>query len=254
MELKGKKVLITGGSAGLGLESARQFLAAGANVIICGRSQSKLDKAKQLLPGVTAIVCDVSDPDQIVKLYQQVKDLGGIEILYNNAGVVTAPLSLAKTNNQHFIDASYEMNVNYLSVIRLNNLFLDMLKEKKESAIIITTSVLSYLPAVLAPTYSATKAALRFYTEVLRKHLAIAGSGLKVFELLPPLVETDMTAGVNEKKMSVGDVVSALVNAIAKDQYTIRVGPTRILYMLNRLFPNKAFSLLNKARNYKLLQ
>lgn len=254
MELKGKKVLITGGSAGLGFESAKQFMAAGATVIICGRSQPRLDKAKSLLPGVTGIVCDVSDPDQIIKLREQIKELGGIDILYNNAGVGTSPLSLAKTNDQHFLDASYEMNVNYLGVIRLNNLFMDMLKEKREAAIINTTSVLSYLPAILAPTYSATKAALRFYTESLRKHLEIAGTNIKVFELLPPLVETDMTAGLNEKKMSAEEVVKTLVKAIAKDQYTVRVGPTKVLYLLNRLFPAKAFNLLNKERNYRLLQ
>ncbi|MFA6083579.1 SDR family oxidoreductase [Mucilaginibacter sp.] len=254
MELKGKKVLITGGSAGIGFEAAKQFVAAGASVIICGRSKAKLENAKLSLPGVTAIACDVSDPDQVLKLYQQVQELGGIDILYNNAGVATLPLSLAKSNNQHFIDASYEMNINYLSVIRINNLFLDMLKEKKEAAIINTTSVLSYLPAILAPTYSATKAALRFYTEALRKHLEIAGTNVKVFELLPPLVGTDMTASLNEKKMSVSDVIIALVEAIGKDQYTVRVGATKVLYILNRFFPNKAFNLLNKERNFELFR
>jgi uncharacterized oxidoreductase len=254
MKLHGSKVLITGGSAGLGLESARQFLSAGASVIICGRNQAKLEEAKKLLPSLTVINCDISNPDQIIKMHRQIQNLGGINILYNNAGVGSQPLSLATANDLHYTNAAYEMDVNYLGVIRLNNLFMDMLKANQEAAIINTTSVLSYLPAILAPTYSATKTALRFYTESLRKHLEIAGSSVKVFELLPPLVETEMTAGLEEKKMSAKDVVKALINAVSNDQYTVRVGPTKVLYILYRFFPKFAFNFLNKKRNYKLLQ
>jgi uncharacterized oxidoreductase len=254
MELKGKTVLITGGTSGLGLESAKQFLEGGANVIICGRNQKKLDNAKKLLPSVMAINCDVSDAEQIKVLYKQITELGGIDILYNNAGVGTQPLNLAVANEQHYTDAVYEMNVNYLGVIRLNNLFMDMLKSRRSAAIINTTSVLSYLPAVLAPTYSATKAALRFYTESLRKHFEIIGSSVKVFELLPPLVETDMTEGLDQKKMTTHDVIKVLVAAIAKDQYTVRVGPTKVLYMINRFFPKFAFNFLNKPENFGLLK
>lgn len=254
MELKNKTVLITGGSSGLGLESAKQFIAAGARVIICGRNQSKLDQAKKLLPSVIAINCDVSDPEQIKLLYKEITELGGIDILYNNAGVGTQPLNMAIANEQHYADATYEMNVNYLGVIRLTNLFVEMLKSRKTAAIINTTSILSYLPAVLAPTYSATKAALRFYTESLRKHFEIIGSSVKVFELLPPLVETEMTAGLDEKKMTTSDVIKTLITAISKNQYTVRVGPTKLLYKINRFFPKFAFNLLNKPENFKLLQ
>ncbi|MFA6083556.1 SDR family oxidoreductase [Mucilaginibacter sp.] len=254
MELRGKTVLITGGAAGIGYESAKQFSAAGARVIICGRNQSKLDKAKSNLPGIITIKCDVSDQNEIKELYKQVLELGGIDILYNNAGVGSAPLNLGVANEQHYTDAVNEMNINYLGVIRLNNLFMDMLKAKKDAAIIVTTSVLSYLPAILAPTYSATKAALRFYTESLRKHLEILGSSVKVFELLPPLVETEMTAGINEKKMSTEDLIHILMAGIKKNQFTIRAGNTKLLYKINRLFPNFAFNFLNKPRNFRLLR
>lgn len=254
MELKGKKVLITGGAAGIGYEAAKQFLAAGASVIICGRNQSRLDKAKMTLPGVTAIRCDVSDENEIKELYKQVSALGGIDILYNNAGVGSTPLNMGMTDERHYADATYEMDINYLGVIRLNNLFMDMLKSRPEAAIINTTSVLSYVPAILAPTYSATKAALRFYTESLRKHLEILGSRVKVFELLPPLVETEMTAALNEKKITTEVLINALVSAIAKNQFTVRVGNTKLLYTMSRFFPKFAFNLLNKPKNFGLLQ
>jgi len=254
MKIVGKTVLITGGASGIGLEAAKQFLANGASVIITGRNQAKLDEAKKLYPAITAIKSDVSDAGDAQRLFNQIQQLGGIDILYNNAGVLTDPISLGVANNQHFEDAAYEMNVNYLAVIRLNNLFLDMLKSRKDSAIINTTSILSYVPALLESTYSASKVALQFYTITLRKHLQILNSNLKVFELLPPVVATEMTAARKDKKITTEDLVKALISGLKKDQLTIRVGDSKALYILNRLFPKMAFALVNPKKNYRLLQ
>ncbi len=249
MQLKGKTVLITGGASGIGLEAAKQFLTNGASVIITGRNQAKLDDARKLYPAIMAIKSDVSDAGDAQKLLNQVQQLGGIDILYNNAGVLTDPINLGIANDRHFEDAAYEMNVNYLGVIRLNNLFMDMLKSRKESAIINTTSILSYVPSLLEATYSASKVALRFYTETLRKHLQILNSNVKVFELLPPVVATEMTAERNGKKMTSENLVKALISGLKKDQFTIRVGDTKALYIVNRLFPKLAFGLVNPKQS-----
>jgi uncharacterized oxidoreductase len=254
MQLKGKTVLITGGAAGIGLESAKQFLANGAKVIITGRNQAKLDAAKKLYPALTAIKSDVANTDDAQLLFRQVKELGGIDVLYNNAGVLSSPLNLGVANDKHFEEAEYEMNINYLGVIRLNNLFIEMLKSRKEAAIINTTSILSYVPSLLAPTYSATKAALRFYTESLRKHLQILKSNVKVFELLPPVVATDLSAGFDSKAMTTGDLVKGLITGIKKDQFTIRVGDTKLIYIFNRLFPKMAFDIVNPIKKRMKLQ
>src|SRR5207244_2626426 len=111
---------------------------------------------------------------------------------------------------------------------------------RKESAIINTTSILSYVPSALEATYSASKAALRFYTETLRKHLEVLNSNVKVFELLPPVVATDMTAARNDKKITAEKVVKTLIAALKKEQFTIRVGDTKLLYIVNRFFPKTA--------------
>ncbi|SHM71339.1 SDR family oxidoreductase [Mucilaginibacter sp. OK098] len=253
MQLKGKTVLITGGASGIGLESAKQFLANGASVIITGRNQEKLDEAMRLYPAITAIKSDVSDAGDAQKLFNQVQQLGGIDILYNNAGVLTDPINLGTANGQHFEDAAYEMNVNYLGVIRLNNLFMDMLKSRKESAIINTTSLLSYVPSLLEATYAASKVALQFYTKSLRKHLQILNSSVKIFELLPPLVATEMTTDMNGKKMTTADMVKAFIAGLEKDQLTIRIGDTKTVYILNRLFPKMTFGLINPKKSYKVI-
>jgi short-subunit dehydrogenase involved in D-alanine esterification of teichoic acids len=253
MEIQGKTILITGGSAGIGLEAARQFLAGGANVIITGRDQSKLDKAKKLYPALTAIKSDVGNAGNAQLLFNQIKELGGIDILYNNAGVLSVSTNMGVANDKHAEEAEHEMNVNYFGVIRLNNLFMDMLKSRKESAIINTTSILSYVPSTLEATYSASKVALRFYTETLRKHLEVLNSHVKVFELLPPLVATDMTAERNDRKITAEKLVKALITGLKKDQFTIRVGDTKLVYIINRLFPKIAFGLVNTKKHVKQL-
>jgi len=249
MELKGKTILITGGTAGIGLEAAKQFLAHDAKVIITGRNQSKLDQAKKLYPALIAIKSDVANASDAQLLFDQTKELGGIDILYNNAGVLSASTNMGVATDRHSNEAEHEMNVNYFGVIRLNNLFMEMLKSRKESAIINTTSILSYVPSALEATYSASKVALRFYTETLRKHLEVLNSHVKVFELLPPLVATDMTAGRNDKKITPEKVVKTLIASLRKNQFTVRVGDTKLVYLVNRLFPKTAFNLINSKKS-----
>ena len=253
MQLKGKTILITGGASGIGLEAARQFLANGANVIITGRNQGKLDEAKKMYPAITAIKSDISDAGDAQKLFEQVKQLGGIDILYNNAGVLTAPFNLGIANGQHFEDAAYEINVNYLAVIRLNNLFIDMLKSRQESAIINTTSILSFVPSLLEATYAASKAALQFYTKSLREHLQVLNSSIMVFELIPPLVATEMAANIEGKRITTEALVKAFITGLQKDQLTIRVGDTKLAYILNRFFPKLTFGLVNPKKSYKVI-
>lgn len=253
MDLKNKTILITGGGSGIGLEAARQFLQVGAKVIITGRNKSKLDDARRLYPTLIAIQSDASKEDDANDLYKQVEGLDGIDILYHNAGVGVPPLNLGVPNNNHLKGAIYEMEVNYFGVIRLNNLFMDMLKSRKEAAIIHTTSILSIVPSVIEATYSSSKTALAFYVQSLRKHLQIINSGLKIFELLPPLVDTDMVADRDDKKISPDRLISGLINGLEKDRYTVRIGDSNLIYLLNRLLPKVAFGLINVKKYNKLL-
>jgi uncharacterized oxidoreductase len=253
MELKAKTILITGGTAGIGLEAAKQFLANGAKVIITGRDQLKLDKAKKLYPALIAIKSDVANGGDAQSLFNEIKKLGGIDILYNNAGVLSISANMGVPSDSHLKQAEYEMNINYFGVIRLNNLFMDLLKSRKEGAIINTTSLLAYVPSAIEATYSASKVALRFYTETLRKHLEVLNSNVKVFELLPPVVKTEMTATRNDKKITPEKLVKSLIAGLKNNQFTIRVGDTKLLYIVNRLSPKIAFGLVNSKLNTKQL-
>lgn len=253
MNLQGKTVLITGGGSGIGLEAAKQFLVSGAKVIITGRNQAKLDAAKSLYPSITAINSDVASAEDAQALFAQVKAMGGIDILYNNAGVISKPLNLGTTSAQHFEDATNEININYLAVVRLNDLFMDMLKSRLEAAIINTTSIVSYQAINLAPTYSASKAAARFYTDALREHLSLIDSHVKVFEIAPPAVATEMADGLDAKLMSPEKLVNALIAGLKADNYRIRAGDAKAIYYLSRFLPHLAYKLVNTTQNNKAL-
>ena len=121
MNLKDKTILITGGASGIGLEAAKQFLALGNKVIITGRNQTKLDAVKKQFSEIMVIQSDAAKEKDAVALYEKVNALGGIDILYNNAGVGVHPMNLGIANEKHLEGAAYEMEVNYLGVIRLNN-------------------------------------------------------------------------------------------------------------------------------------
>ena len=254
MNLKGKTILITGGASGIGLEAAKQFLAIGAKVIITGRTQSKLDAVKKAFPSIITIHSDAGKEADAQSLFDRIKELGGIDILYNNAGVLVPPSNLGIASGKHLEGAAYEMDVNYLGVIRLNNLFLDMLKSRNEAAIINTTSILSLAPSLIEATYSSSKTALAFYTKSLREHLRIIGSKVKIFELIPPLVATEMTAERNDKKISPEDMVRGLIHGLSKDHYTIRVGDAKIFNLVNRFFPKIGFKLVNPKKSHELLK
>lgn len=254
MELKGKTILITGGTAGIGLEATKQFLGAGCKVIVTGRNQAKLDEAKSKYPSITAIKSDAANVEDGQSLYAQVKDLGGIDIIYNNAGIMGGADNLGIASDKHYEKAAAEININYLGVIRLNNIFMEMLKSRKEAAIINTSSFLSYLPINSSPTYCASKAAVRFYTVSLREHLKIIKSNVKVFELLPPVVATEMTESYKDvKRMPPEDLIKGLISGIRNDKYTIRLGLTKVIYFVHRFFPSLAHKILNPAKSNEVL-
>lgn len=254
MNIQGKTILITGGASGIGLEAAKQFLAIGAKVIITGRNQAKLDAVKKAYPAITVIQSDVANNEDAKFLFSKVKELGGIDILYNNAAVLVPPSNLGIANDKHTDGAAYEIEVNYLGVVRLNNLFMNMLQSRKEAAIINTTSILSQAPSLLEATYSSSKTALAFYTISLREHLKIMGSNIKIFELIPPLVATQMTTDRNDKKISVEEMVKGLITGLEKEHYTIRVGDAKLFNLINRLFPKTAYKLINPKKSYQLLK
>jgi uncharacterized oxidoreductase len=131
MELRGKTILIIGGSAGIGLALAQQLCQKGNKVIIAGRDEDKLKNAIKSLPTGNYEVADVTSADDVQHLQASIaKKYEGLHILINNAE--KGNVYNLEDGSDHFAKASAEIMTNYLGIIRLLDLFLPLLKRVPE--------------------------------------------------------------------------------------------------------------------------
>jgi len=243
MKTTANTILITGGSAGIGLEMARQFVKSGNKVIITGRDEARLNKAAAELGNVTAIPFDVSSAENVESLVSLIKtEFPDLNVLINNAGRA-AVHNLTDANGTYDIAAA-EMNTNYLSVVRLTEKLLPLLKTQKEAAVVNVSSIVAFVPTQHLPTYSASKAALHSYTKSLR--LALESTPVKVFELMPPLVNTELSAEIGgENGIAPSVLVDDLVAALGSDRFEIRTGQTEDVYNFYLADPAQALLAMN---------
>ena len=156
-KLDGKVAVITGGSTGIGLAAAQEFVAQGAHVFITGRRQNELDKAVKLIGrNVTAVRGDAARLEDLDRLYQTVeRDKGRIDVLVANAGIGELAAT-AEATPEHF-DKIFAVNVRgvYFTVQKALNLIRD------GGSIVLVASVAQYAGIPGFSVYSATKAAVR---------------------------------------------------------------------------------------------
>src|SRR5579859_1930168 len=194
MKLKGRTILITGGSAGIGLAFALKFKELGNEVIVTGRRKVVLDEVKAKHPTLHTIQSDVADPAQIAALASRVKaEFPRLDVLMNNAGIMLYKNLKAPAADLTGLMA--EMNINVGGVVGTTSALIDVLTGNK-GTVINVSSGLAFVPLPAAPIYSATKAAIHSYTQSLRFQLE--ETGVEVIELMPPAVKTDMTASLQE--------------------------------------------------------
>jgi uncharacterized oxidoreductase len=253
MKVSQNTVLITGGSAGIGFEIAKLLSENGNKVIITGRNKDRLDKAAAQLHNVTAIVSDVSKADEVNKLVERLyADFPGLNMVINNAGHALLYDATAPGSNT-FDKAGEEMFTNYLSVIRLNEKLLPLLKKQPDAAIVNVSSIVAFVPGSLIG-YSASKAALHSYTQSLRLALEDTSS-IKVFELMPPLVDTEFSKEIGGKNgISPKVVAEEFFKALQADEYEIQVGQTAELFKLFRSSPAEALKVMNSRRKQVQLE
>ncbi|CAM4091294.1 uncharacterized oxidoreductase [Pedobacter westerhofensis] len=243
MDIQNKKTLITGGGSGIGFSIAKAFSEAGAEVILVGRNEERLKISAASLKNATYIAADVGNTDDVQRLVETVTRDGGIDILINNAGV--ANYLPALLGDDYHEKAKEEMDINFFAVLNLINKFLPVLKQREAAAIINLESILVYAPSINASTYSASKAALRSYSQSLRMQLEKESINIKIFEVFPPLVDTDMTAGLDIVKIAPEVVANDLVAAVLTDEFYIRSGMTENIYQAMLASPENAVLLMN---------
>lgn len=226
MKTTNNTVFISGGSAGIGLEIAKSFSEKGNKVIINGRNQERLDKALEQLENAVAIQGDLSVESERIRIANElVQNHPELNIVINNAGEAYY-YNLADNFNSYEL-AKKEINTNYLTIIHFTELLLSHLLQK-DSAVINVTSIASLVSYAPVPTYAASKAALRSYTQSLRN--ALTETSVKVFEVLPPLVNTSFSAEIGgENGIPPKEVADELLTALEQNQFDVPVGQTKVV-------------------------
>jgi uncharacterized oxidoreductase len=236
MKLTGNTILITGGSAGIGLALALKLVELGNEVIITGRNQDKLDAIGKEHPKLKTIRSDAADPKATASLAREMKDkFPKLNVLVNNAGVMTYR-NLGATDDLTTLTS--EIDINLAGPIRLVSAMIEQLKANK-GTIINVSSGLAFAPLQAAPIYCATKAAMHSYTITLRQQLA--DHGVEVIELMPPAVKTELAPipeGANVKVITTDVLVDATIKALEKGKLEIRPGQANQLRFMSRLAPN----------------
>lgn len=181
--------LITGGSRGLGLLLAHEYLRRGARVAICARDAAELERAKIRLDGegrpVLALPCDLRDPAEVRELVAAVRQhFGRIDTLVNNAGVIQVGPA------EHMTAADYEqaLAVHFWGPLHATHAVLPEMRARGSGRIVNVASIAGRFPVPHLLPYSASKAALATWSEGLRAELA--KDGVSVTTVCPALMRT----------------------------------------------------------------
>ncbi|MEH6559760.1 MAG: SDR family NAD(P)-dependent oxidoreductase [Oceanicoccus sp.] len=247
MKLENKTVLITGGGTGIGRALAIQLAKAGSRVLICGRNKDSLLLTASYVPKkIDVVVADITKQEDRNVIREAVTSRGvTLDILINNAGIQNE-MSFSEWESASNISSMIELETatNFSAPILLTLHLLDHMS-KSGGAVVNVTSLLALHPKASAPVYCATKAGLRSFTRSLRHQLAV--KGISVIEVVPPLVETSMTDGHGSGKITADQAAIEIVEGLQKRKELIKVGKSKIVYLLDRFFPEIIAKMMMRA-------
>jgi len=246
-----RKVLITGGSSGLGLALAVPLLQRGDRVLLIARDPVKLATAvaqlREKVPGadVDALACDVSGPDVARDVAQALQTLGGLDLLINSAGILREGYVEALTER----DYRQTMDINFFGAVRVIRAALPGLRASGQGQIINIASVAALTGVFGYTAYCSAKYALLGFSEALRAELKPRGITVQVVcppEFDSPMVDAlDQTRTPENKahtltipKLDVDTVVDAVMSGIGRSSFLIVPGAqTRLMTFGLRHFP-----------------
>jgi uncharacterized oxidoreductase len=239
-------MLITGGGSGIGLQIAKLFSEKGNHVLIAGRDPQRLKDAAAQLNHVDYFPADITDEKDVDRLVSHViAHYPSLDILVNNAANTTVYTVGAGAGAAE--KAKKEIETNYLAVVSLTEKLLPTLAKQSEAAIVNVTAILALAPAMPMPTHSASKAALRSYTQILRLTLEKQGSPVKVFELMPPLTNTEFSKAIGGANGIAAEMVAQeLLTGLEKETPEIRIGRVDGFYQMFFAGSEKAVAALNQ--------
>jgi uncharacterized oxidoreductase len=230
MQFENQTILITGGTSGIGLSLALALQARGNRIIITGRRSALLEQITADHPVLVGYPADLTDPAARAALVGRVlAHHPDLSVLINNAGVMQAEDLTADPVDASVADLTIATNLT--APLQLTAALLPHLRAQPQAAIINVTSGLAFVPLVITPAYNATKAALHSWTMALRAQLR--NSRVKVIELAPPAVQTDLMPGsaTNPHYMALADFTSEAVGLLTAQPTPDEVLVERVLFL-----------------------
>jgi 3-oxoacyl-[acyl-carrier protein] reductase len=193
--LDGRTALVTGGSKGIGLAIAERLLREGATVMVCGRNEEQLERARADLSEYGqfgAVAADVRRPDEIEALATEtVERFGPIDVLVNNAGGTTNFGGYDDLSEADWVEA-FELNL--MSAVNASCAVIPTMRDRGWGRIVNVASESATQPDAIFPHYAAQKAALISMTKSLSKSLA--GTGILVNAVSPAFIRTPIIEGM----------------------------------------------------------
>lgn len=240
--------VVTGASSGIGTDFARELADRGYGVTLVARREDRLrDLAAELSEKVRAevIACDVADPAQRARLFDEIADRGlQIDILVNNAGIGTVGAVVDSTVDAEVAQAC----VNVEAVIDLTTRAVQQMVPRGRGAILNVGSVSGFMPTPSQAAYAATKAFTYLYGEGLRGELT--GTGVTIATVCPGPVHTEFLSAAGIEETSLGlpkvmyvaprEVARTGIDALLKDHGTVIPGcAARLVGRLAQVVPNR---------------
>lgn len=190
--LSGRVALVTGGTRGIGLATARALAEAGATVVLTGRDEARAKEAAVSV-GATGLALDVTDAKAVSSLVRGVaKEHGKLDIVVANAGIMEdALLGMIK---EDLVDTTLSTNV--AGTLHTVQAAARAMMRKKSGAIVVLASIVGEYGSAGQTVYAASKAAVANIARSAAKELG--RSGIRVNAVAPGVIETDLTAGLSE--------------------------------------------------------
>src|SRR3989440_7484073 len=219
MDLKGRTILVTGASRGLGRTLVFAFAKAGAQEVFAGaRKAEDIEQLKNdaaaIGVSITPIKLDVTNDDDVAAA----KSLGSIDVLVNNAGVA----GYGNPASMSFDAATEEMNVNYFGALRMTRALAPGMSERGEGMIVNVATAFAKINLPVVGTYCASKAALLSLGQALRAYLG--DKGVHVMTVMPTTIDTDMSKGADVPKMTTKFVVGEILRHIREESIDPPIG------------------------------
>lgn len=227
--MRDEVVLITGGSSGIGLATARRFVAGGARVWLTARDEDKLARAAaDLGPRADYVSADVTDPESLARVVDRIQSRDGrVDVLVNSAG----QLALASAEDSAADLAERLMRVNYFGLTRVVAATLPLLRAASRPSIVNLSSFAGKLAPPFWSAYCASKFAVQAYSNVLRQELR--PERIHVGLVLPGPVESPMTEGLLRTDMypvpfgvpviTTEDVATAILHCVRRRRAEVSV-------------------------------